>query len=64
VTEPGFEKVFFNSSQNLTIFLELGSDVTISSNRHIIFLGSACNKPRFENLARSWVPRAGFFDLG
>ena len=38
-----------------TIFLELGTNVTISSHRHIIFLGSAGNKTQFQNLARSWV---------
>jgi len=42
------------------VFLELDTDVTVSSHRHMIFLGSAWNKPEFENLARSWVPGAGF----
>ena len=41
VTLPGFEKVFFSTSKNVTIFLELGTNVTISSRRHIIILGSA-----------------------
>ena len=55
VTLPGFEKVFFSTSKNVTIFLELGTNVTISSHRHIIFLDSAWNKTQFQNLARSWV---------
>ena len=41
VTLPGFEKVFVSISKNVPIFLELGTIVTISSHRHIIFLGSA-----------------------
>jgi len=41
VTLQGFEKVFFSASKNVTIFQELGTNVTISSHRHIIFLGSA-----------------------
>ena len=64
VTLPGFEKNIFSTSKNVTIFLELGTNVTISPRRHIIFLGSAWNKPGFENLARSWVPGAGFLNLG
>jgi len=44
--------------------MELGTNVTISSHCHIIFLGSAWEKPEFETLARSWVPGAGFLDLG
>jgi len=44
-TLPGFEKGFVITSKNVTIFLELGANVTISSHRHIIFLGSAWNKP-------------------
>ena len=48
-----FRFFFFGASKNVTIFLELGTNVTISSHRHIIFLGSAWNKPGFENLARS-----------
>ena len=60
---PGFEKVFFHTSKNMTIFLELGTNVIISSNHHIIFLDTAWNKPGFENLAMSWVVGARFFDL-
>jgi len=41
VTLPGFEKVFVSTSKNVPIFLEFGTIVTISSHRHIIFLGSA-----------------------
>ena len=52
---PGLEKVIFGISKNVTIFLELGTNVTISSHRYIIFLGSAFNKTQFQNLARSWV---------
>jgi len=37
------------------ILLEIGTNVTISSYCHIIFLGSAWNKTEFQNLARSWV---------
>jgi len=31
VTLPGFEKVFFSTSKNVTIFLELGTDFVTSS---------------------------------
>ena len=55
MTLPGFEKGFFSTSKNVTIFLELGTNVTILSYCHIIFLGSAWNKTEFQNLARSWV---------
>jgi len=44
VTLPGFEKIISSTSKNVTIFLELGTNVTISSHRDVIFLGSACNK--------------------
>jgi len=37
VTLPGFEKEFFSTSKNVKIFLELGTNVTILSHRHIIF---------------------------
>jgi len=30
----------------------------------MIFLGSAWNKPGFENLSRFWVPGAGFLEKG
>ena len=62
VTLPGVEKVCFSTSKNVTIFLELGTNVTISSHRHIIFLGSAWNKTEFQNLARSWVLGSSFFN--
>ena len=58
------EKVFFSTSKNLTIFLDLGTNVTISSHRHIIFLGSAWNKTEFQNLARSWVLGSRFSNSG
>ena len=64
VTLPGFEKVFFSTSKNVTIFLELGTNVTISSHRHIIFLGSAWNKTYFQNLPRSWVLGSRFSNSG
>ena len=64
MTLPGFEKVFFSTSKNVTIFLELGTNVTISSHRHFIFLGSAWNKTEFQNLARSWVLGSRFFNSG
>ena len=53
-----FRKTVFSTSKNATIFLELGTNVTISSHRHIIFLGSAWNNHQFENLATFgfWVP--------
>jgi len=60
VTLPDFEKFFLSACKNVMFFLELGTDVTVSSHRHMTFLGSALNKPGFENLARSWVPGAGF----
>ena len=56
--------MFFSTSKNVTIFLELGTNVTISSHRHIIFLGSAWNKTEFQNLARSWVLGSRFLRLG
>jgi len=64
VTLPGFEKDFVITSKNETIFMELGTNVTISSHRHIIFLGSALNKTQFQNLARSWVLVPGFPNSG
>jgi len=64
VTLPGFKKVFFSTSKNVTISLELGTNVTISSLRHIIFLGSAWNKPDFQNMARSWVLGSRFSNSG
>jgi len=64
VTLPVFEEGAFSISKNVTIFLELGTNVTISLHCHIIFLGSVWNKPGFENLARSWVTGAEFLDLG
>ena len=64
VTLPGVEKVCFSTSKNVTIFLELGTNVTISSHRHIIFLGSAWNKTQFQNLARSWVLGSRFSNSG
>jgi len=48
-----FRKSFFSTSKNVTISLELCTNVTISSHRHIIFLGLAWNKAELENLARS-----------
>jgi len=48
----------------MTFFLELGTNVTISSHRHILFQGEAWNKVGFENLARSWIVGAGFLDFG
>ena len=48
MTLPGFEKVFFSTSKNVTIFMELGTNVTISSHRRIIFLGSAWDKSCFK----------------
>ena len=50
-----FRIFFVNTSKNVTIFLEPGTNVKILSHRHIIFLGSAWSKPEFKNLARSWV---------
>ena len=44
---------WFNKTQQHTIFLELGTNMMISSHRHIIFLGSAWTKIEFENIARS-----------
>jgi len=46
---PGFEKDFFSTSRNVTIFLEPGTNVTISFHFHIVFLGSAWNNQKFEN---------------
>ena len=40
VTLPGCEKVVFGTSKNVTIFLELGTNVTISSHRHIMGIHS------------------------
>jgi len=60
----GFESGFFSTSRNVTFFLELGTNVTISSHRHVIFLDSAWDEPGFENLARSWVPGPEFLDFG
>jgi len=54
VTLPGFEFFFSSTSKNVAIFLELGTSVTISSHRHIFFLGLAWNKTKFQNLARCW----------
>jgi len=48
---------------DVTIFLELGTNVTISSHCHIIFLGSAWNKREFQNLARSWVLGSRFYQF-
>ena len=59
-----FRKSVFSTSKNVTIYLELGTNVTISSYRHIIVWGSASKKPGFENLTRYWVPGAGFLHLG
>jgi len=64
MTLPGFENVFFSTSKNVTIFLEIGTNATILSHRHIVFLGSAWNKPQFENLARSWVLGSGISNFG
>jgi len=50
-----FRKSFFKYSKNVTIFLELGTNVTILSHRHVIFLGSAWHTTQFQNLARSLV---------
>ena len=55
VTLPGFEKVFFSTSKNVTIFLELGTNVTISSHRYILFLGSAWDKTDFKNQHNCFV---------
>jgi len=59
-----FRKSLLSTSKNVTIFLELGTNVTISSHRHIAFLGSAWNTPEFENLARSWVLCSRFSNFG
>jgi len=59
------EKMWRHStSKSMTFFLELGTNVTISSHRHINFLGSAWNKSEFENLARSWVLGSRFSNFG
>jgi len=59
-----FRKSFFSTSKNVTIFLELGTNVTISSHHHTIFLSSAWNKPDFENLAKSRVLGSRFSNFG
>ena len=61
---PGFKKIYVSTSKNVTIFLEPGTDVTISFHRHIDFLGSAWNNQKFQNLPGPgfWVP--GFFNSG
>jgi len=46
------------------IFLELGTNVTILSLRHTIFLGSAWNRTEFQNMATSWVLGSKFFHSG
>jgi len=51
VTLPGVEKVCFSTSNNVTIFLELGTNVTISSHRHIV--------TSFFGLKQSLVSKAG-----
>jgi len=51
VTLLGFEKVFFSTLKNVTIFLEAGTNVTISSHRHIIFSGFG--------LEQTWVGKPG-----
>jgi len=56
--------LFFKYFQKLTIFMKFGTTVTISSPRQIIFLGSAWNKPEFENLVRSWVLDSRFCNFG
>jgi len=50
-----FRIFFVNTSKNVTIFLEPGTNVKILSHRHIIFLGSAWNKPLL-TCPGFWVP--------
>jgi len=45
---PGFGKVFFSNSKNVTIFLEPGTNATMSFYRHSLFLGSVWNNQKFE----------------
>jgi len=42
------QKVCLSTSKNVMIFLELGTNVMISSHCHIIFLGLACSKSEFQ----------------
>jgi len=59
-----FRIFFLSTSKNMMIFLELGTNVTISSHCHIIFMGSAYKKHGFQNLARSWVLGSRFSNFG
>jgi len=64
VTLPGFGKVVFSVSKNVTIFLELGTNVTISSHRQSFFwvrLGAILGSKTWPGPG-FWVP--GFPDFG